>query len=423
MTATDRETIVAELTPKGRGAVAVVVVAGPDATRAVDKCFAARSGRPLDATPLGRIAFGHWGGAGGEELIVCRRSAEEVEVHCHGGIAAIEAVIDQLVTEGCQRITWQQWIDRSSEWPARITDFSPRASYGLTSVLRGPDAVRAAAQIALASATTERAAGILLDQLNGALSAKIRELVVQIAAADRVSARAALDALLDRRRLGLHLTEPWRIVVFGAPNVGKSSLLNALAGYQRAIVSAIPGTTRDVITVSTAIDGWPVQLSDTAGIRETNDELERAGIGLATSTLSRADLAILVHDAEQLHHNKSNNGSRVDRSMLAPNARIIDVLNKIDLVADVERPQLRRELVPLDSDPEQSLALSALTGEGLPDLISAIGRSFVRTPITPGSAVPFTAKQFAALDTAKAAMEEHDIKGATAALQSMLTDL
>ena len=85
----------------------------------------------------------------------------------------------------------------------------------------------------------------------------------------------------------------------GAPNVGKSSLINALAGYERAIVSAMPGTTRDVVTVTTAIDGWPVQLSDTAGFRDTQDELESAGIELATLALSRAEVVMYVHDAAE----------------------------------------------------------------------------------------------------------------------------
>jgi tRNA modification GTPase len=232
---------------------------------------------------------------------------------------------------------------------------------------------------------------------------------------------AAIDELLSRRQLGLHLVQPWRVVIFGAPNVGKSSLINALAGYQRAIVSPIPGTTRDVLTVSTAIDGWPLQLSDTAGIRETQDELERAGIGLATSTLSCADLAILVHDAEQLCDSKSNDESHVDLSMLAPDARIIHVLNKIDVIADGERLQLLRQFTASHGEWNQTLSLSALTGEGLPELIATIGRSLVPTPSAPGSAVPFTAEQCAALETAKAAIEQHDAQIATTALHAMLT--
>ena len=89
----------------------------------------------------------------------------------------------------------------------------------------------------------------------------------------------------------------WRVVIAGPPNVGKSSLINAMAGYERAIVSPLPGTTRDVVTLTTAIDGWPVQLADTAGLRASDDELESAGVKLAGAALAAADLVILVCDA------------------------------------------------------------------------------------------------------------------------------
>jgi tRNA modification GTPase len=399
MKAAASETVVADLTPKGRGAVAVVVVSGPDATRAVDRCFTARRGHTLDEIPLGRIAIGHWGDAGGEELVLCRRSAEKVEVHCHGGVAAVEAVISQLVAEGCQRRTWQEWIDQST-----------------------PDRVQGAARIALADATTERTAGILLDQLNGALSAAIRKLVTQIANGDWMSVATAIDELLHHRDLGLHLVHPWRVVVFGAPNVGKSSLINALAGYQRAIVSAIPGTTRDVVTVNTAIDGWPVQLSDTAGIRETLDELERAGIGLATSTIARADLAVAVYDAEQIGRGARINNMGLDPSALTPQARIVFVLNKIDTVADADRPQLVRQFVTSHAGDEQPLLLSALTGEGIRELISTIGRSLVPIPVPAGSAVPFNLEHFDRLVAAKSAIEQRSAEAATLALRAMVTE-
>jgi tRNA modification GTPase len=398
MTAAASETVVAELTPKGRGAIAVVVVAGPDAIRAVSKCFRARSGRALDEIPLAQIAFGDWGGPSGEELVVCRRSHEEVEVHCHGGIAAVEAVIGRLSSEGCKQLTWQEWINRTT-----------------------PDRLQAAARIALADSATERTAGILLDQLNGVLSSKIRELMAQMVAADWDAACSTVDELLSHRQLGLHLFQPWHVVVFGAPNVGKSSLVNALAGYQRAIVSAIPGTTRDVVTVTTAIDGWPVQLSDTAGIRQTMDELEQAGIRLATSTLSRADLAILVHDAKELHETKWVDTINIDPSALAPQAQVIHVLNKIDMVARADHQQLVQRFIDSRANNDQPLLLSALSGEGIPILISTIGHFLVPTQLAARSAIPFTTGQFAALTTAKPAVERRDAGAAQAALHAMLT--
>jgi tRNA modification GTPase len=216
--------------------------------------------------------------------------------------------------------------------------------------------------------------------------------------------------------LGLHLTSAWRVVVVGAPNVGKSSLINALAGYDRAIVSPTPGTTRDVVTVKTAIDGWPVQLSDTAGFRETQDELESAGIELATRALSSADLAIFVHDASRL-----SDQTNLETSTPASHQRAIHVVNKIDLVAAGERTQVFGRFVASRPDIARPLAISALDGEGIGDLISAIARALVPVSVSAGSAVPFTSEQFDGLAAAKSAIDKQDAAAATAFLQALLT--
>ena len=113
---------------------------------------------------------------------------------------------------------------------------------------------------------------------------------------DASSARQRIEALLAREKLGRHLTRPWSVVLAGRTNVGKSSLMNALAGYGRAIVHPAPGTTRDAVAMATAIDGWPVELCDTAGLRAADDAVERAGIERARERLAQADLVILVAD-------------------------------------------------------------------------------------------------------------------------------
>src|SRR4029453_3197945 len=100
-----------------------------------------------------------------------------------------------------------------------------------------------------------------------ALGGAVRQVVAEITREDWSDAVELLGAVLEFAELGQHLTAPWRVVLAGPPNVGKSSLINALAGYQRTIVSHVPGTTRDVVTTTTAIDGWPVELADTAGLR------------------------------------------------------------------------------------------------------------------------------------------------------------
>jgi tRNA modification GTPase len=391
-------TVVVELTPPGRGAVAVIVVAGPEAAQAVGNCFVARSDKAIRDIPLGRIVLGRWGGTDGEEVVLCRRNEQQIEIHCHGGIAAVAAVIDRLVCHGCQRIGWQEWHSSHS-----------------------PDPLRAAAQIALAHAITERTAAILLDQWNGALSAAVRGIASHIATAEWSAAAEMVDELLSRQDMGRHLTAPWRIVVVGAPNVGKSSLINALAGYERTIVSMMPGTTRDVVTVTTAIDGWPVQLSDTAGIRETRDELESAGIALATNALSRADLALFVQDAATLRDESSNAATIIKQADPASHMQALHVVNKIDLIPPSERQDLFDHLAASQPKISHSIPISALSGEGLTNLLSAIAHTLVPVPLPAGSAVPFTPEQIDWFSAAKLAIDERDAPAANSFLHALLT--
>lgn len=379
-------TYVVELTPAGRGAVAVVLVVGPDVIRAVDKRFEPAGKQSVNGAQIGRILFGRWA-ATGEELVVCRRSEDRIEIHCHGGGAAVRAVVDSLQAGGCQSLTWQDWLRKSSS-----------------------DPIQADAQIALADAVTTRTAAILLDQLNGALAAAIRSAIRAIDAEDWSQADALIREMLDRRDVGLHLTTPWRVVLVGAPNVGKSSLINALAGFDRAIVAPTPGTTRDVVTVTTAIDGWPVLLADTAGMRAIEDELESAGVELAQATLASADLAIFVNDATA-----PDMGIPSWESCGA--TRVIHMRNKIDLLEDVARGRTRDGVDPTDGE---TIYVSALTGEGIGDLIAAIGQSLVPNPPASGVAVPFLQRQIEALVVARNAIKRRHASAASEALQSLL---
>ncbi|HVT28195.1 MAG TPA: GTPase [Lacipirellulaceae bacterium] len=390
-------TVVVELTPRGRAAVAVAVVAGPEAVQAVGNGFISRGQLSLDSAPIGRILLGHWGQTSGEEVVVCRRDEERIEIHCHGGTAAIEAVVRRLIAEGCQRITWQDWIKRQS-----------------------PEPIRAAAQIALANATTERAAAILLDQLNGALSDALHAIIAEIATANWCTAAESLNEILNRRETGLHLTDAWRVVLFGEPNVGKSSLINALAGFDRAIVSPTPGTTRDIVTLNTAIDGWPVQLADTAGVRDTHEEVESAGVELATMAAAAADIIILVHDAAQLTTVPVGPSSISMRAAAESPSRTIHVINKIDLIPTDARAAWLARLAGHRTKIMNPVLVSALTREGVRDLISKTGSMLAPAVPPPGSAVPFTIEQFNRLAAARAAIERHDAPAAIDLLQAML---
>ena len=133
---------------------------------------------------------------------------------------------------------------------------------------RETDPIRAAAIALLADARTERTAAILLDQYNGAWGRALANIRTSLSAARTASAAAQIQSLLRLEPLAAHLVQPWRVVVIGPPNVGKSSLTNALLGFQRTIVHDQPGTTRDAVAIQLAIDGWPVELVDTAGLRK-----------------------------------------------------------------------------------------------------------------------------------------------------------
>ena len=349
----DRATIVVQLTPPGRGAVATLLVDGAEATLAVEKHFRPVARRKsLSNFPLGRIVFGRWGGATGEEIVACRLSEDSIELCCHGGRIAAAIIEHDLAVSGCQLISWQQWVMQNAA---------------------GEKLIQAEAQLALAEARTERTAAILLDQLHGALAAELEQ-IEQLLACEPKVAVERISVLLERAPLGLHLTQPWHVVLAGQPNVGKSSLINALVGYERAIVFDQPGTTRDVVTAVTAIDGWPVELADTAGLRPSDDMLESAGIVRARTQMQAADLLVLVFDLTQPW-------TADDQALVQQWPKALILFNKCDLptCSSTERPT--------------GIVLSAATQAGVDELLHAISGRFVPNVPLPGKPVPFTDRQ------------------------------
>lgn len=355
---------VAILTPAGRGAVATVSVAGRRATERVAALFRSAAGRPLADFPCGRIVFGRWAAAEatGEEVVVCRRAADEVEVHCHGGRLAARTIVDSLVARGALEISWQ---DLAAQ--------------------QGVGRIEAEARVALAAARTQRAAAVLLDQLRGALRSSLTAAITLIRRGDTAQAARILSDLQRDAKVGLHLTEPWRVVLTGRPNVGKSSLINAILGFERCLVHAEPGTTRDVVTSQTALDGWPVELADTAGLHDSLDEIETAGVQRARQQLQQADLIVLVFDI-------STPWTEADEALLAEWPGAIVAHNKCDLV-----PAPRADRPP-------GLMVSAAQGQGIDMLVSEIARRLVPESLLPGTAVVFTQPQLQAVRAALSAL-------------------
>jgi tRNA modification GTPase len=394
------------LTPVGRGAVASIVIRGPHAAKTADQYFHPLGKIRLGHAQINRVLCGHFRTTedeAGEEVVACRTAEEKVEIHCHGGRAAAERILTAFGEAGCTCVDWRETVE--------IAD----------------DALAAEARIALAAARTQRVAGVLLDQYRGTLKREIERIIGLLRQPDKtVEADRALNALLARAEFGLHLTEPWRIAVVGQPNVGKSSLVNAIVGFSRSIVFPQPGTTRDVVTVETAIDGWPVEFRDTAGIREGGDEIEKQGIERARAQRQSADLVLLVCDA-------SRPLSDADFALAEGLENPLWVYNKSDLAnADhyppsgrVGRGSGRAALQKTGSNPRFALPArssrpsrregefgngwhwtSAVTGQGIDALLTAIGRRLVADTPSPDTPVPFTSRQIGLLSAAKAALRD-----------------
>jgi tRNA modification GTPase len=223
-----------------------------------------------------------------------------------------------------------------------------------------------------------------------------------------------LASLLARSDLGLHLTQPWKVVIAGRPNAGKSSLMNALLGFQRAIVFCEPGTTRDVLTASAAVDGWPIELADTAGLRGADEAIEAEGVARAESHIAAADLTLLVADVTQAWDDTLRcriaslaGGGLSPSESCRGNTRLLIVHNKCDLA-------------PAHADGRPAgIEISAKTSLGVQALCGHIARSLVSQPPPPGSAVPFTREQVVALRVAAALLERGDIAGACSRLASL----
>ncbi len=330
---------------------------------------------------MGRVVFGRWGIDAVEEVVVCLIDDETLEIHCHGGAAAASRILADCSQAGCRVVNWNEMV---------------RIAQGM---------LEAELLEALSRATTLRTAEILLEQSNGLLRAELESLAHE---SEREQLVARIAALLRWADFGLHLTRPRKVVLAGRPNVGKSSLTNAILGYTRSIVFDQPGTTRDVVTATTAIDGWPIEFSDTAGLREGSEPLEAAGIERARGALAEADLTILLIDISQPANDE-------DRALLTALPTAIVVAHKCDLPQWVGPDAWADELASTWQ------RVSSETGEGVDAILRAVSARLVPEIPPAGTALPVTERQVTLLRRAHEAIEEKELTACQEMIKAMLS--
>jgi len=374
----EQDTIAAIATPPGEGGVAIVRVSGIDAERIAQRVFSRSRGKngKLRSHMLyhGSIRDPQTENVVDEVLLTIMRQPRSytgedvIEVHCHGGAFLSRQILGLILAQGARQ--------------AEAGEFTKRA------FLNGKlDLAQAEAVLDLIRARTAKGAELALNQASGSLSKHVGELREELLDI-LVQVEAAIDfpdeeiELLQRPKLvgkivnladkinAISATYEWgrlfregaKVCISGRPNVGKSSLLNALLGEQRVIVTPIPGTTRDVIEESMNLDGLPVVIWDTAGIRETGDQVEQLGVELSHQYLEKADAVIVVLDGSQQFDVED---LAVLRSV-GGKKRLV-VINKNDLPKAFSVDQFKCQ----DGEAEVVL-VSAKTGDGIDSLKTAL---------------------------------------------------
>ena len=395
------DTIAAISTPPGHGGIGIVRLSGSNAIKIADRVFRSPKKKKLRDTPSHRILFGHAINPKKKEVIdevlVSVMKAPNtytrediVEINCHGGAVPLRRILELLLKGGARL--------------AEPGEFTQRA------FLNGRmDLAQAEAVLDVVNALTIQSQKTAIKQLSGSLSKKIasiREKLIELTAfveayidfpeediepltlrdmkkmAGKI--QRSLTKLIDSARYGLILREGLKTAIVGRPNVGKSSLLNALLDKERAIVTDMPGTTRDVIEDYLNISGIPVKIMDTAGIRTVRNIAEKEGVRRSLKSMKEADLVILVLDGSEPLHSTDN--ELIEKS---GSRNTIVVINKADL----------KQKIALKKGRERSpVKLSAKKGTGLNRLKDRIAEAAMDGHVSYGGDIVTNTRHVDALE-------------------------
>ncbi len=377
------DTIAAIATPLGEGGIAVLRISGPHAIAVASKCL--RAGKDIDRMPSHTIRLTEILGPGGaiidQALVSVFRAPQSytgedsIEISCHGGMLVSRRALESVLSAGARH--------------AEPGEFTKRA------FLNGKlDLAQAEAVAELIHATSDKAHRTSLSHLQGEFSQRIEdlrnalmdtlglleleldfaedgyELIDKNKIGTQIEdARQQVDTLIESYTAGKVIREGVNTVLVGAPNAGKSSLMNRLLRESRAIVTEVPGTTRDVISENITIKGVLFRLSDTAGIRYSEDIVEKEGVRRSKEMLSQADVIIFVLDGTRPTEDQIREVGReaIDVVLQKP-GRVRLVVNKIDIV----NPSgvLPSDILGLDNT--KTSRVSAKTGEGILELEQAL---------------------------------------------------
>ncbi|MBB79408.1 MAG: tRNA uridine-5-carboxymethylaminomethyl(34) synthesis GTPase MnmE [Verrucomicrobiaceae bacterium] len=395
------ETIAAQATPFGPGAIALIRLTGEDSHAIAGKALRTDCERQ-EARTVKRAALRSSEGDVIDEVLVTvfRRphsytGENLVEISCHGGVLVVQRALDRLLECGARS--------------AMAGEFTQRAflngKIDLTQAEAVMDVIGAQTDLALRAAQQQLGGkiGMETEDIRGSLLQIVAHLEAYIDFPDEditpqtgealvgqlEAVQSRIELMLATAEQGRILREGARVVIYGEPNVGKSSLLNILLGQERAIVSDIAGTTRDTVEEVVSLGGFPVRLIDTAGHRKAVDELERVGVERTLDKVAQADLVLEVVDSS------APRGQSLLRSR-DKNSRSLLVLNKCDL--------------PRHSDwneHSEGAEISCADGSGLDGLIAAIAGVFAQGDGTWGQeAVAVNARHQSCLRRARGALGE-----------------